>query len=34
MPFHGPYRAGLWVSVDFIKNRKQHSFKQEDRNTA
>jgi len=28
----GPYRAGLWVSIDSIKNRKQNNFKQEERN--
>jgi len=32
----GPYRAGLWVSIDFtrIMNRKENNFKQEERNTA
>ena len=34
IPYIGPYRAGLWVSIDSIMNRKQNNFKQEERNTA
>ena len=30
----GPYRAGLWVSMDSILNLKQNNSKQEERNTA
>ena len=30
----GPYRAGLWVSIDSIMNRKQNNSKQEERNMA
>ena len=28
------FYAGLWVSIDSLKNRKQNNFEQEDRNTA
>jgi len=30
----GPYRAGLWVIIDSIMNRKQNNFKREERNTS
>jgi len=30
----GPQRAGLWVSISSIMNRKQNNFKREERNTA
>jgi len=33
-PNIGPYRAGLWVSINSIMNCKQNNFKQEERNMA